>query len=85
MATWTNKQWGALIGGVALFLIFLIGFEETAVVALGAIAGYLVGKYLDGEIDLEEVRARAQGRGGDGGQRDIRGGASDGAAARASA
>jgi hypothetical protein len=62
MATWTNKQWWALIAGLAAYLVFLIGFEETAVVALFAIAGYFVGKYLDGEIDLEVVRARAQGR-----------------------
>lgn len=63
MAEWTNKQWGALIGGLALFLVFLIGLEQTAVVALFAVAGYFVGKYLDGEIDPEDIRACAQGRG----------------------
>lgn len=62
MENWTNKQWWALIGGLAAFLVFLIGFQETAVVALFAIAGYFVGKYLDGEIDFEDIRARAQGR-----------------------
>jgi len=67
MAEWTNKQWGALIGGLALFLVFLIGLEQTAVVALFAVAGYFVGKYLDGEIDPEDIRA--QGRGQDRDQR----------------
>ena len=62
MPEWTNKQWGALIGGLAVLLVFLVGFQETAVVALFALVGYFVGKYLDGEIDLEDMRARAQGR-----------------------
>ena len=62
MATWTNKQWGAVIGALVLFSMFLIGFEETLVVVLFAIIGYFIGKYLDGEIDPEDIRARAQGR-----------------------
>jgi hypothetical protein len=62
MATWTNKQWGALIAGVVVFLIILIGLGDAAVVVLFAILGYFIGKYLDGEIDTEDLRARAQGR-----------------------
>ena len=62
MATWTNKQWGALIAGLVVFLIALIGVGEAALVVVFAIAGYFVGKYLDGEIDTEDIRARAQGR-----------------------
>ncbi len=62
MINWTNKQWGALIGGLLMFLIALIGIGFTALVVLVAVAGYYVGKYLDGEIDPEEVRARAQRR-----------------------
>jgi uncharacterized protein YcfJ len=62
MPIWTNKQWGALIGGLLVFLIALIGVGATALVVLFAIAGYFIGKFLDGEIDVEEVRARAQGR-----------------------
>ena len=42
--------------------MFLIGFEETLVVVLFGILGYIIGKYLDGEIDTDEIRARAQGR-----------------------
>jgi uncharacterized membrane protein len=62
MATWTNKQWGALIAGLVVFLIALLGVGEAALVVVFAIIGYFVGKYLDGEIDTEDIRARAQGR-----------------------
>lgn len=63
MINWTNKQWGALIGGLLMFSIALIGVGFTALVVLVAVAGYYVGKYLDGEIDVEDIRARAQRRG----------------------
>lgn len=62
MATWTNKHWGALIGALVVFSIALIGFGETALVVLFGVVGYFIGKFLDGEIDAEDVRARAQGR-----------------------
>ncbi len=62
MATWTNKQWGALIAGLVVFLIALIGVGEAALVVVFAIIGYFIGKYLDGDIDTEDIRARAQGR-----------------------
>ena len=62
MATWTNKQWGAVIGALVLFSMFLIGFEETLVVVLFGIIGDVIGMFLDGEIDTEDIRARAQGR-----------------------
>ena len=63
MATWTNKQWDALIAGVVVFLIALIVVGEAVLVVVFAIIGYFVGKFLDGEIDTEDIRARAQGRG----------------------
>ena len=62
MATWTNKQWGALIAGIVVFLIALLGVGDAALVVVFAIVGYFIGKYLDGEIDAEDLRARAQGR-----------------------
>jgi hypothetical protein len=62
MATWTNKQWGALIAGLIVFLSALRGVGEAALVVIFAIIGYFIGKYLDGEIDTEDLRARAQGR-----------------------
>jgi len=62
VATWTNKQWGAVIGGIVIFLVAVYGIGVAALVVLGAIIGYFVGKFLDGEIDVEDVQARAQGR-----------------------
>ncbi len=63
MATWTNKHWGALIGALVVFSIGLIGFDETALVVLFGVIGYFVGKFLDGELDVEDIRNRAQRRG----------------------
>jgi uncharacterized membrane protein len=62
MVTWTSKHWGALIGALVLFAMFEIGFEETIIVVLFGILGYFIGKFLDGELDIEDIRARAQGR-----------------------
>jgi uncharacterized membrane protein len=62
MATWTNKQWGALIAGLVVFLIALLGVGDAALVVVFAIIGYFIGKYLDGEVDTDDLRARAQGR-----------------------
>lgn len=62
MATWTNKHWGALIGGLAIFLIAVYGIGVAALVVLFAIIGYFVGKFLDGELEVEDIRERAQGR-----------------------
>jgi len=59
---WTNKQWGAVIGALVLFSMFLIGFSATIVVVLFGILGYFIGKFLDGELDLEDIRDRAQRR-----------------------
>jgi membrane protein YqaA with SNARE-associated domain len=62
MVTWTNKHWGALIGAAVLLVIAWLGLGAAALVVLGGVIGYFIGKYLDGEIDVEDVRERAQGR-----------------------
>lgn len=62
MTNWTNKQWGALIGAVVMFLIIVIGIEETVLVALIGVLGYFIGKFLDGDFDLEDIRERSQRR-----------------------
>ena len=62
MVTWTNKHWGALIGAVVLLVIAWLGLGAAALVVLGGAIGYFIGKFLDGEIDVEDVRERAQGR-----------------------
>ena len=60
MNDWTNKQWGAVIGALVLFSMFLIGFSATLAVVVFGILGYFIGKFLDGELDLEDIRDRAQ-------------------------
>jgi membrane protein YqaA with SNARE-associated domain len=62
MNNWTNKQWGALIGFVVILVIALVGIGEAALTVLGGAVGYLVGKYLDRDFDLEDIRDRARGR-----------------------
>ena len=62
MIHWTNKQWGALIGALVMFSIALVGFEGTALVVLFGVLGYFVGKFLDGDLDLEDIRERSQRR-----------------------
>ena len=62
MGPWTNKHWGALIGAAVLLIIAWLGLGAAALVVLGGVIGYFIGKFLDGEIDVEDVRERAQGR-----------------------
>jgi hypothetical protein len=62
MGTWTNKHWGALIGAAVLLIIAWLGLGAAALVVIGGVIGYFIGKFLDGEIDVEDVRERAQGR-----------------------
>jgi uncharacterized protein YcfJ len=62
MVTWTNKHWGALIGAAVLLVITWLGLGAAALVVLGGVIGYFIGKFLDGEIDVEDVLERAQGR-----------------------
>ena len=62
MANWTNKQWCAVIGVVLVFFIAWLGWGAAALAILIGAIGYFVGKFLDGEVDLEDIKARAQGR-----------------------
>ena len=62
MINWTNKQWGALIGAVVTFLIIVIGLDKAALVALIGVLGYFIGKFLDGDFDIEDIRERSQRR-----------------------
>lgn len=62
MINWTNKQWGTIVGVLVVLAIALVGVGITALAVLAGLAGYFVGKFLDGELDLEEIRNRAQGR-----------------------
>jgi hypothetical protein len=62
MINWTNKHWGAVIGALVMFSIALIGLDDTALVVLVGVVGYFVGKFLDGDFDLEDIRERFQRR-----------------------
>jgi len=62
MINWTNKHWGAVIGALVMFSIALIGIADTALVVLVGVVGYFVGKFLDGDLDLEDLRERFQRR-----------------------
>ena len=63
MITWTNKQWGAVIGAVVLLVIAWLGLGAAALVVLGGVIGYFVGSFLDGELDLSDIQRRAQRKG----------------------
>ncbi|MDQ4062595.1 MAG: hypothetical protein M3122_01575 [Actinomycetota bacterium] len=63
MDTWTNKQWGAVIGALVLLVITWLGVGAAALVVLGGVVGYFVGSFLDGELDLSDIQRRAQRRG----------------------
>lgn len=62
MAIWTNKQWGATIAALIAFSIALVGWGDTAFVVIVGVIGYFVGKFLDGELDLQDIQRRAQRR-----------------------
>jgi uncharacterized membrane protein len=64
MVTWTYKQWGAVIGALVVFSIALVGIGETALVVIFGVIGYFVGKFLDGELNLQDIQQRAQQRRG---------------------
>lgn len=64
MDNWTNKQWGVVIGVLVVFAILEVNFGGAALIVLGGVVGYLVGKYLDRDFDLEDIRDRSQRRSG---------------------
>lgn len=45
-----------------MFSIALVGIGETALVVIFGVIGYLVGKFLDGELDVQDIQQRAQRR-----------------------
>jgi len=51
-----------LIGALVVFSIALVGIGETALVVIFGVIGYFVGKFLDGELNLQDIQQRAQGR-----------------------
>lgn len=66
MSGLTSKHYGAVIGVLLIVLVSIIGLGATALALVFGVIGYFIGSYLDGEFDLEDVRARAQNRVGGG-------------------
>lgn len=61
MNTWTMKHWGAIIGAAIVLLIIWLGLGATALIVLGGVIGYFVGKFLDGELNLSDLQRRRRG------------------------
>jgi len=53
-----------LIGALVVFSIALVGIGETALVVIFGVIGYFFGKFLDGELNLQDIQQRAQQRRG---------------------
>lgn len=51
-----------MIGFLVIFSAGLVGVGVTAVAILAAVLGYFIGKFLDGELSLQEIQDRAQSR-----------------------
>ncbi len=54
------KYLGALVGALVVLLILWLGWGATALIILGGIVGYLVGMYIEGELDLSSLQRRRQ-------------------------
>ena len=55
------KQVGAFVGAAFVLIAVVFGLGAAALVTLGGIVCYFVGRFLDGELDLEEIQRRARG------------------------
>lgn len=51
-----------MIGVLLVVLTAWLGLGVAALAVVFGAVGFFVGKFLDGELDVEELRARAQGR-----------------------
>jgi uncharacterized membrane protein len=62
LTDWSYKHWGALVGAILVILGVTLGPGITAIIILFSLGGYLVGRFLDGELDLQELQERVQQR-----------------------
>lgn len=62
MSELTYKHWGVVIGILLVLITVATNVGITALVIIFAVAGYFIGKFLDGELDLQDILARAQNR-----------------------
>jgi hypothetical protein len=62
MPALSYREWGAVIGVVLVVLGAWLGVGITAVAIVCGIIGYLVGRFLEGELDIGAIQQRARGR-----------------------
>jgi hypothetical protein len=58
----SGRQFGFLVGFLIVWVIGLAGWWVAVGAVLVGIVGYLVARYLEGDLDLEDLGARLQSR-----------------------
>ena len=64
MPVLTYREWGAIIGVVLVVIGIWHGAGAAAIAIVGGIIGYLIGRFLEGELDLGDLQERARRRRG---------------------
>lgn len=62
LATWNYREWGAIIGVALVIISALLGVGIAALAVIGGLVGYLIGRFMEGELDLSSVQERARQR-----------------------
>ncbi|WP_273844067.1 hypothetical protein [Rubrobacter calidifluminis] len=62
MSSFSYREWGAIIGVGLVIVGSTLGVGITVVAIILGIVGYLVGRFLEGELDVEEIQERVRGR-----------------------
>ncbi len=64
MPVWSYREWGAIIGVVLVVIGIWLGVGDAAIAIVGGIIGYLIGRFLEGELDFGDLQERARRRRG---------------------
>lgn len=56
----SSRHFGFLVGFFTVWAIALLGWWVALAAVLVGIAGYLIARYLEGDLDLEDLGARLQ-------------------------
>ncbi len=62
MPVWSYREWGAIIGVVLVVIGIWLGVGDAAIAIVGGIIGYLIGRFLEGELDFGDLQERARRR-----------------------
>jgi len=63
LRAFSYREWGAIIGVGLVLVGTTLGVGITVVAIVLGIIGYLVGRFLEGELDVEGLQERVRGRG----------------------